>query len=105
VKVWATHMGNIRISAPAMKSWMELLWSRNKSSADPKVPADRQGAYEGGARYIENTAPIKGKMAEDDLKLWEEVEKLVKTYEADPNIKSMAKIKAEKEANKKIRLR
>lgn len=105
IKVWSAHMGNIKISAPAMKSWMELLWNRNKPSSKAGVPGDRQGAYEGGARYIENTAPIKSKMAEHELKLWQEVENLVKTYEANPAIKSMAKIKAEKEANQKIRLR
>ena len=98
VKVWSAHMGNIKISAPAMKRWMELSWQRNKESADPATPSDRQGAYEGGARYIELTGRFKDKMIESDLKLWQEVEALVKTYEANPKIKSMAQIKAEKEA-------
>ena len=98
VKVWSAHMGNIKISATAMKRWMELSWQRNKPSADPAVPSDRQGAYEGGARYVELTGRFKDKMIESDLKLWQEVEQLVQTYEANPNIKSMAQIKAEKEA-------
>ncbi len=98
IKVWSAHMGNIKISAPAMKRWMELSWQRNTEPNDPAVPSDRQGAYEGGARYIELTGRFKDKMIESDLLLWQEVEQLVKTYEANPNIKSMDKIKAEKEA-------
>lgn len=100
IKVWSAHMGNIKVSAPAMKRWMELSWQRNKESNDASVPSDRQGAYEGGARYIELTGRFRDKMIESDLLLWQEVEQLVKTYEANPNIKSMAKIKAEKEAAK-----
>jgi tetratricopeptide (TPR) repeat protein len=103
VKVWAAHTGNIKISAPAMRRWMQLSWDRNKPSNDPAVPADRQGAYEGGAKYIEQTGRFKDKMIESDLELWKEVEKLVKTYEANPNIKSMEQIKREKEAASKRR--
>ena len=98
VKVWSTYMGNIRISAPAILSWMELSWDRNKTSADPATPGDRQGAYEGGARFLELTGRFKDKMTPDDLELWQQVEKLVKTYEANPAIKSMEQIKREKEA-------
>jgi tetratricopeptide (TPR) repeat protein len=101
VKVWSAHMGNIKISAPAIQSWMQISWSRNKPSADPAVPGDRQGAYEGGAKYIELTGRFKDKMVEDDLKAWQEVEKLVKTFEANPDIKSMEEIKREKEAARK----
>jgi tetratricopeptide (TPR) repeat protein len=103
VKVWSAHMGNIKISAPAMKRWMELSWQRNKESTDPATPSDRQGAYEGGARFIELTGRFRDKMTESDLKLWQEVEALVQTYEANPNIKSMAQIKAEKEAAQRRR--
>jgi tetratricopeptide (TPR) repeat protein len=105
VKVWSAHMGNIKVSAPAMKSWMQLSWERNKPAAGPAAPADRQGAYEGGARYIELTGRFKSQMVESDLALWQEVEKLVLTYEANPAIKSMAQIKAEKEAAGKSRMR
>jgi hypothetical protein len=101
VKVWSAHMGNIQISAPAMKSWMTLSWARNNPSTSPGTPSDRQGAYEGGARYIELTGRFKDKMVESDLALWQEIEKLVKTYEADANIKSVEEIKREKEAAKK----
>lgn len=101
VKVWNVHIGNIKVSAPAILSWMELSWDRNKPSTDPNTPADRQGAYEGGYRYIELTGRFKDKMTEDDLERWKEVEKLVKTYESNAGIKSMEQIKREKEAAKK----
>lgn len=98
-KVWSGNsMGNIRFSAPAMIRWMRLVWDRNKKSSDPATPSDRQGAYEAGAKYIEATGRFKDKMTDDDLALWQEVEKLVKTYEADASIKSMEQIKREKEA-------
>lgn len=98
VKVWSAHLGNIKISAPAIKSWMELSWDRNKTSPDPAIPGDRQGAYEGGAKYLELTGRFKDKMVDADLELWKEVEKLVKTYEGNAAIKSMEQIKREKEA-------
>jgi len=103
IKIWSTYMGNIKISAPAIKRWMELSWERNNPAPDPATHADRQGAYEQGARYIELTGRFKGKMIESDLKLWQEVEQLVQTYEANPNIKSVAEIKAEKEAAQRRR--
>jgi hypothetical protein len=101
VKVWSAHMGNIKVSGPAMLSWMQISWDRNKPSTQPGTPGDRQGAYEGGAKYLELTGRFKDKMVETDRELWNEVEKLVKTYEANPDIKSMEEIKKEKEAAKK----
>ena len=35
-----------------MKRWMQLSWDRNKVSTTFGTPSDRQGAYEGGARYL-----------------------------------------------------
>jgi len=101
VKVWSAHQGNIKISAPAMLNWMQLSWDRNKASSDPNTPGDRQGAYQGGAKYIELTGRFKDSMIESDLELWKEVEKLVKTYEGNPAIKTVEQIKREKEAAKK----
>lgn len=101
VKIWSTHMGNIKISAPAMKRWMQLSWDRNTISNKFGIPSDRQGAYEGGAKYLELTGRFKDKMTEEDLELWKEIEKIVKTYEANPDIKSMEEIKREKEEAKK----
>jgi hypothetical protein len=77
---------------------MELLWARNSKSKDPAVPDDRQGAYEGGAKFIQNTSRFKDKMTDEDRALWNEVEKIVQIYEANPEIKSLEKIKRDKEA-------
>lgn len=97
-KIYGSNAGRIRISAPAVTRWMELLWARNQKSSDPAIPSDRQGAYVGGAKYIESTKGFKDKMTEDDLKLWLEVERLVETYVANPEIKSLEELKREKEA-------
>lgn len=104
-QVWSgNNMGDISISAPAIKRWMELSWQRNRSSKDPRTPSDRQAAYEASFKYIKGTAPLKSQMTEEELKAWNEVEELVKTYEADPDIKSMAEIEKEKEKAGGIRL-
>ncbi|WP_411826431.1 tetratricopeptide repeat protein [Luteolibacter sp. AS25] len=100
VKVWGANMGYIKVSAPAMKSWMELSFERNRKSTDPKIVSDRQGAYNGGWRYLDLTRTSKEKFTPEEVTLWQEVEKLVEKYVADPNVKSMKQIQAEKEANK-----
>lgn len=100
VKVWSAHMGNIAVSAPAIESWMQLSHKRNRSSDDPKVPSDRQGAYLGGYRYLDLTGRFKDKMSPEDLKLWERVEKLTADYVADPNVKSFQQLEEEKAAKK-----
>jgi tetratricopeptide (TPR) repeat protein len=104
-KIYGANPGRIRVSAPAVMRWMELLWARNEKAANPALPSDRQGAYEGGAKFIQNSSRFKDKMPEDELKLWQEVEKLVQTYEANPEIKSMRDINREKEAAQKMRIR
>ncbi len=101
VKVWSAHMGNVSVSAPAIKSWMELSYARNRKSSDPKMVSDRQGAYNGGWRYINLTSRFKDKLTAEELALWTDVEKLVEKYVADPNVKSMEQLKAEEEAAKK----
>jgi tetratricopeptide (TPR) repeat protein len=98
VKVWSTYMGNIKISAPAIHTWMELAYRRNNPAAGPGVPSDRQGAYEGGYRYIELTGRFKDKLPPEERALWDKVEKLTEKYVADPAVKSMEQIKKEKEA-------
>ena len=102
VKVWSAHMGYIKVSAPAIKRWMELSYERNRKSNDPKVVSDRQGAYNGGWRFLELTGRFKDKLSAEDLALWNEVEKLVEKYVADPGVKSMEQLKKEEEeANKR----
>lgn len=97
VKVWSTYMGNVKISAPAIHSWMELSFKRNNPAPDANTPADRQGAYQGGYNYLELTGRFKDKLTPEELELWTKVEKLTARYVADPAVKSMEQIKKEKE--------
>lgn len=99
-KVWSAHMGLVSVSAPAMKSWMELSWKRNLPAAGESGKADRQGAYEAGWNYVDLTKRFEEKMSSEEHELWEEVEALVQEYEVFPGVKSMLQIKAEKEAGR-----
>lgn len=86
--IWSnpTYMGIIEASAPAITNWMKILWMRNKPGTDT-VMGDRQGAYEGGWKYLQFTGRFRDKMRSGDLELWLEVEKIVRQYEANPNVK------------------
>ncbi len=101
VKVWSAHMGYIKVSAPAIKAWMQLTHRRNKTSNKPGVPSDRQGAYEGGHKYLELTGRSKDRFNPEELALWKEVQALVQQYVADPNVKSMEELAKEKAAAKR----
>jgi hypothetical protein len=90
VKIWSTHMGYIKVSAPAILSWMELMEKRNK-------PGDLQGAYEAGYEYLKLTGRFKEKMSKEDAGLWEKVQRLTDRYVADPKVKSMAQKQKELE--------
>ncbi len=96
VRVWNTYKGLIKISAPAMKAWMELSWQRNSpgGGADNNK-ADRQGAYESGWTYIDQTRRFIDKMSDEEKKMWQQIEALVTEYEASSDVKSMAKLKEE----------
>lgn len=85
LKVWSAFTGDIGVSAAAMKRWMELNWQQNRPGNDKNV-GDRQGAYNGGKDYIANTERLKPNMTPAELAAWEEVEALVRTYGANPNI-------------------
>lgn len=85
LKVWSAFMGEIRVSAPAMKRWMELNWDQNRP-ANGGNPSDRQGAYNGGKQYIKQTERLKGNFTQSELAAWEAVETLVAQYEANPSI-------------------
>ena len=99
VKVWSAHLGLIRISAPAVEAWMKLSYQRNKPASEG-VQGDRQGAYAGGYRFLDLTGRFKDKMTPEEVIMWDKVQKLTDQYEADPNVKSMEKLKKEEE-NKK----
>lgn len=79
-KVWSAEKAPVRITAFAIKTWMELLWNRNK-------PDDRKVAYESGVRYLEATRPLTGVMTPEESALWKEIEKLTGTYAGDPAIR------------------
>jgi len=91
-EVWVRHTGEISVSSPAVKRWMEILWQRNRPTQvapDGKtIPADRQGAYQGGATYIEITSRpgLLNQMTSEERGRWNEVARLVATYAAEPGI-------------------
>jgi tetratricopeptide (TPR) repeat protein len=97
-KVWGAYMGYIAVSGPAMKRWMELSWDRGLRASSDAGISDRQGAYEAGWTYIDSTKRFFDKMTEPEQEFWKEVQKLVLDFEARPEVKSMDKVKAEKEA-------
>ncbi|WP_193212170.1 tetratricopeptide repeat protein [Luteolibacter marinus] len=94
VRVWSAYKGLIKISAPAMLSWMKLSWQRN-NPGDEKTKGDRQGAYEQGWTYIDQTSRFTEKMTDDERKMWNQIQSLVEEYEASADITTMDKLKEE----------
>jgi TolA-binding protein len=95
LQVWTSKMGDIKASAPAIEAWMKLLWQRNKA-ASGAAPADRQGAYEQGYRYLDLTRRFFDRMSAAEQVQWKGVETLVATYAGNPEIKSMEEVQREK---------
>lgn len=96
-RVWSAYPGYIKVSAPAIKAWMQLSFRRNKPASEGS-PADRQAAYEAGWNYVNNTRRIvenNKNIPQDEKAAWQEVEKLVTEFEASPDVKSVEQIKAE----------
>ena len=85
MQIWSGFTGEIRVSAPAMKRWMELNWEKNRP-ATAENPSDRQGAYNLGRTFLRDTERLKGNMTPAELAVWEEIEALVRTYEAHPSV-------------------
>lgn len=79
--IWGPSMGAIRYSAPAMKRWMEILWTRGGSNKSGK--SDKQYAYEKGHEYIKLTANAAKKATPNEQDLRNEIAELVKDYEAN----------------------
>jgi tetratricopeptide (TPR) repeat protein len=94
VKIWSVWMGNMKVSTPAVTRWMELMWARNN-------PGDRQAAYEKGATFLGLTTRFKDKLTKEELSMFEGVEKLVQTYEADPEIKKMSSMEGIRRSKQK----
>lgn len=86
-KIWSADGANLKMSAPAMIGWMQLLWNRNREPADGASVSDRQTAYEGGARYLERTVALSAALPEDELGPWREIQQSVKTFATSPGIK------------------
>ncbi|MGJ8697603.1 MAG: tetratricopeptide repeat protein [Verrucomicrobiaceae bacterium] len=94
-QIWATAPGYVKVSGPAIKRWMELLWDRNGSG--PNGVSDRQKVYEEGWKWLDRTKTFKNKLNESELASWNAVQSLVDEYEASSETKSMKDILAEKE--------
>lgn len=79
-EVWSAPDAAVRLTAFAIKSWMELLWVRNR-------PGDRKIALESGVRYLDATRAGLPAMSTDESALWKEIHQLVRTYEESPDVK------------------
>ncbi|MDB4541517.1 hypothetical protein N9192_01335 [Akkermansiaceae bacterium] len=93
-QIWATSPGYLKVAAPAMKRWMELLWARN--SADTKGANDRQKAYELAWKWVDSTKGFVSKATDSEQAAWEAVQARVSEYEAHGDTKSMSEILEEK---------
>lgn len=106
--VYSRYKGFIRISAPATKRVMEILWERNLNKGD-KVGdktlevADRQAAYSDiGYKYTLATRKIRENNADitdAEKEAWDEVQALVKEYESSGQVKTWEKLEEERLEN------
>lgn len=89
-QVYSSYRGLLKVSAPSLHRYMELLWERNNPAGE-KTPADRQFAYETGAKFLKATAniPENSKVPDDEKDLWREVQSLTRLYEANPGIEAL----------------
>jgi len=92
-RVWSGSAELTRVSAPAMKAWMQISWARNAPvNVGGRTRSDRQSAYDEGLAYLERTRPLFDKMASIDQETWLEIEKLVADYAATTDVKPVAKV-------------
>ena len=87
-QIWSGSMGAIKYSAPAMKRWMEILWTRGGTNKTGK--SDKQYAYDKSFEYIELTAKAVKKATPEERVIWSKVSELVKDYEANSEVESVA---------------
>lgn len=78
--VWSAADAPVRITAFAIKTWMELIWTRN-------LPDDRKMAYQSGLRYLDATRTQVPKMTAEESSLWQDIEKLVAAAATEPSIR------------------
>lgn len=112
--VYNRYRGFIRISAPAVKRILEIMWDRNLAAGEKigegdkervlKI-GDRQSAYqEIGWPYISSTRRIREtqkEMTDTEKEIWDEVAALVKEYEVSGQVKNMEQVRAEELENKR----
>ena len=81
-KLWTRYRGWIHITTPAISSWMQLMWKRNRP-AQEGVMANREEAVLHGRRYVHEWRGRKDKMKQKDREAFSRFEKLVQQYEAE----------------------
>ncbi len=84
--VYSSYRGLLAVSAPSLKRYMEIIWSRNNPKTE-KNAGDRQFAYETGHKFIKATANIlqNDRVPEEEKEIWKEVRELTQLYEANPD--------------------
>jgi len=87
-QIWSGSMGAIKYSAPAMKRWMEILWTRG--GTNKLGVSDKQVAYNSSYEYIELTTKAVKKATPEERVIWTKVSELVKDYEANSEVESVA---------------
>ena len=87
-QVYSSYRGLISVSAPSLQRYMEMLWGRNKPATE-KNAGDRQFAYETGFKFLKATASFldNPRVPDEEKDMWKEVQKLVRSYEANPATK------------------
>ena len=108
--VYARYMGYIRISAPATKRVMEILWDRNLNEGavvgeKTLTMSDRQQAYQKiGYAFIASTKKIREnskEITEAEKNALDDVNALVIKYERSGQVKTMEQVKEEREENRR----
>ena len=103
--VYSRYRGYIKISAPATKRVMEILWDRNLPEGsvvnDKKIDlSDRQTAYQAiGYPYVKSTRKIRDtqkKMTDQEKEDWDAVASLVNQYETSGQIKNMKQVEEDR---------
>jgi hypothetical protein len=68
-----------RLNTQVMELWSRLLWQRNQPAGENKI-SDREGAYEGAKRWIQQTSRFVEKMSEEEQQAYRRLEAQVEQY-------------------------
>ncbi|MFK7912034.1 MAG: tol-pal system YbgF family protein [Akkermansiaceae bacterium] len=108
--VYSRYRGFIRISAPATKRVMEILWERNlregEKVGDRELDMDdRQMAYQKiGYIFTASTRKIRDNnadMTDQEKDDWDSVAALTKEYERSGQVKTMEQVEEERKENRR----